>query len=46
MSDIAPPRAGAALAVRRYALAPEFDGAFGALSNEAFAEGALDKRTK
>ena len=46
MSDIALPKASAALAARRHALAPEIDEAFAALSKSVFAEGALEKRTK
>lgn len=46
MTDIAMPRASAALAARRHALAPEIDDAFVALSRAVFADGALDKRMK
>lgn len=46
MTDISMPRATAALAAKRHALAPETDDAFLALSKAVFADGALDKRTK
>lgn len=46
MADISMPKASAALAARRHALAPDADDAFLALSKAVFAEGALDKRTK
>lgn len=46
MADISMPKASAALATRRHALAPQKDDAFLALSKAVFADGALDKRTK
>lgn len=46
MTDISMPRATAALAAKRHALAPETDDAFLTLSKAVFADGALDKRTK
>lgn len=46
MTDITMPKATAALAEKRRALAPEIDDAFLALSRKVFAEGALDRRTK
>lgn len=46
MADITMPKASAALAARRRALAPGPDDAFLALSKAVFADGALDRRTK
>ncbi|MBB1493159.1 MULTISPECIES: carboxymuconolactone decarboxylase family protein [unclassified Paracoccus (in: a-proteobacteria)] len=46
MSDITLPKASAALAARRHALAPDIDDAFAAWSKAVLADGALDKRTK